>query len=138
MPHCGRPRRFGEEELGASQERIDALAPLCLADAPVAVSRLLRPCSERSCATKGLPSNETGTLCIETEITPKSTALARAWECQEAQEREAVELRQQLSDARQSSTRHEAEAQTLKVLVERLTPRAGAAATATKTRRKAP
>jgi hypothetical protein len=72
------------------------------------------------------------------ELSAKSTALSRALECQEALEREAVELRQQLSYAQQSSTRHEAEAQTLKVLVDRLTPRAAAAATSTKARRKAP
>jgi hypothetical protein len=56
------------------------------------------------------------------ELNTKSIALQRALEAQESQQREIGELRLQLGDARQETARHQAEAQTLKTLVERLTP----------------
>lgn len=71
------------------------------------------------------------------ELNAKSAALARALESQEALEREAGELRQKLNDARQAGARYEAEAQTLKALVERLTPRLPGSETPPKGRRKA-
>ena len=62
------------------------------------------------------------------ELNTKGAALQRALGAQEALERNAEALRQQLGEARQASARHEAEAQTLRTLVERLTPPASAPA----------
>ena len=56
------------------------------------------------------------------EINAKSAALQHALEAQEALASDAEVLRRQLGEAQQASARHEAEAQTLKILVERLTP----------------
>ena len=56
------------------------------------------------------------------ELNAKSAALQRALEAQEALTNDAEALRRQLGEAKQASARHEAEAQTLKILVERLTP----------------
>lgn len=60
------------------------------------------------------------------ELNAKNIALQRALGAQEDQQREIGELRLQLGDARQEAARHQAEAQTLKTLVERLTPRQSA------------
>ncbi len=56
------------------------------------------------------------------ELNAKSAALQRALEAQEALANDAEALRRQLGEAQQASARHEAEALTLKILVERLTP----------------
>lgn len=56
------------------------------------------------------------------ELNAKSAALQRALEAQEALTCDAEALRRQLGEVQQASARHEAEAQTLKRLVERLTP----------------
>lgn len=55
------------------------------------------------------------------ELNAKSAALQRALEVQEALAGDAEALRRLLSEVQQASARHEAEAQTLKSLVERLT-----------------
>lgn len=56
------------------------------------------------------------------ELNAKNIALQRALEAQEDQLREIGQLRLQLGDARQETARHQAEANTLKTLVDRLTP----------------
>lgn len=70
------------------------------------------------------------------ELNAKNVALQRALEVQEALEREADALRRQLGHVQQASARHEAEAQTLKTLVERLTPTAPAQAASTRSARR--
>lgn len=70
------------------------------------------------------------------ELSAKSAALARALESQETLEREATELRQRLNETLQAGARHEAEAQTLRAMVERLTPRTTGSETPAKSRRK--
>lgn len=58
------------------------------------------------------------------ELNVKGAALQRAQEAQEAAEEEAAACRQQLAEARQAAASSAAEAQTLRALVERLTPSA--------------
>jgi len=58
----------------------------------------------------------------ELELTSRGAALQRALEAQEGLQQEVGDLRLQLNDARQDAARHEAEAKTLKTMVERLTP----------------
>lgn len=59
------------------------------------------------------------------ELNAKSAALQRAVEAQDDLQRELGSLRTRLAAAQQTSAGHEAEAQTLKTLVERLAPPAG-------------
>ena len=56
------------------------------------------------------------------ELNARSAALQRALEAQEVLAGDAEALRRQLGEVQQASARHEAEAQTLKSLVERLMP----------------
>ena len=56
----------------------------------------------------------------------KLAALQRALEAQETSERDADALRRQLGEAQQAAARHEAEAETLRQMLERLTPPAPA------------
>lgn len=70
------------------------------------------------------------------ELTAKSAALLRALGAQDELQREAADLRQQLNEARQTAASSAAEAQTLKALVERLTPAAPAAEQPARTSRR--
>lgn len=63
---------------------------------------------------------------LQMELTAKTSALQRTLEGQEELSREVGELRQRLNESQQAGASSAAEAQTLKVLVERLTPLATA------------
>lgn len=70
------------------------------------------------------------------ELTAKSVALQSALEAQEELQKEVTALRQAVNDAQQAAASHAAEAQTLKALVERLTPSTPASSPAARERRR--
>lgn len=59
---------------------------------------------------------------LQMELTANRTALQRAQQGTEDLQRDIASVRQQLAEAQQAATRHQAEAQTLQALVARLAP----------------
>lgn len=78
---------------------------------------------------QSLEHAEAGTR-AQMELTTKSAALQQALEAQEALQREAAALRLAVTEAQQAAASHAVEAQTLRTLVERLTPSTSAPAAA--------